>query len=119
MKKKIALTGLAGVIGIVYYFVLVHFHFSIPCIFHLLTGLQCPGCGVTRMIVYLLHLNFRAAFYQNQAIFILFPFILYFAGKLYISWLFRKKYILCKVENILLYSMVFVLLVFAVWRNIV
>ena len=26
-----------------------------PCLFHLLTGLYCPGCGGTRAAVYLLH----------------------------------------------------------------
>ena len=26
-----------------------------PCLFHLLTGLYCPGCGGTRAVKYLLH----------------------------------------------------------------
>lgn len=29
--------------------------FHMPCIFHFLTGLYCPGCGGTRSILYLLH----------------------------------------------------------------
>ena len=28
---------------------------AIPCLFHLVTGLKCPGCGVTQMCVALLH----------------------------------------------------------------
>lgn len=28
---------------------------GIPCLFHLLTGLYCPGCGGTRAVWYLLH----------------------------------------------------------------
>lgn len=28
---------------------------GLPCLFHLITGLYCPGCGGTRAVVYLLH----------------------------------------------------------------
>ncbi len=28
---------------------------GVPCLFHLLTGLYCPGCGGTRAVWYLLH----------------------------------------------------------------
>lgn len=28
---------------------------GLPCLFHLLTGLYCPGCGGTRAVYYLLH----------------------------------------------------------------
>lgn len=28
---------------------------GLPCLFHLMTGLYCPGCGGTRAVRYLLH----------------------------------------------------------------
>jgi uncharacterized membrane protein YjjB (DUF3815 family) len=35
------------------------------CVFHALTGLQCPGCGATRALYHLLHGDFRAAIQFN------------------------------------------------------
>lgn len=31
------------------------FHLGIPCAFHASTGLPCPGCGLTRSVMALLH----------------------------------------------------------------
>jgi hypothetical protein len=41
------------------------------CVFHLLTGLDCPGCGSTRALYQLLHGNVRAAFHLNPMLFLL------------------------------------------------
>ena len=37
----------------------------IPCVFHSVTGLQCPGCGSTRMLTALMHLDIKRAFEAN------------------------------------------------------
>ncbi|MGW6449074.1 DUF2752 domain-containing protein [Lentzea sp. NPDC055074] len=41
------------------------------CPFHWLTGLNCPGCGVTRMLHALLHGDVVGAFHFNAALFLL------------------------------------------------
>lgn len=41
------------------------------CLFHALTGLQCPGCGATRALYHLLHRDFLAAMRFN-AMFVIF-----------------------------------------------
>lgn len=46
--------------------------FQLPCIFQLLTGLYCPGCGGTRAIVSLLRGDFVTSF-------LLHPFVPYVA----------------------------------------
>jgi hypothetical protein len=35
------------------------------CSFYTITGLPCPGCGLTRSIVYISHLSFEKAFRTN------------------------------------------------------
>ena len=41
--------------------------------FHQITGLYCPGCGVSRMCLALFRLDFVSAFRANAAIFLLLP----------------------------------------------
>lgn len=47
--------------------------YGIPCVFHALTGLLCPGCGVTRMGTCLLQGDILGAFFQNPVVFVLLP----------------------------------------------
>ena len=35
------------------------------CLFHAMTGLQCPGCGATRALYHLMHGHFLAAIRFN------------------------------------------------------
>ena len=49
-------------------------HFYPPCLFHALTGLQCPGCGTTRALHHLLHGDVAAAFRLNAMLFVVAPF---------------------------------------------
>lgn len=52
----------------------------LPCPFHALTGLECPGCGVTRMCLALLRLDFAAAWAANPGLLLLSPLILWLVG---------------------------------------
>ena len=47
---------------------------GIPCIFHKITGLSCPGCGISRFFLCLVQLDFSGAVSQNLAVAILLPF---------------------------------------------
>ncbi len=49
-------------------------HFYPSCVFHALTGLQCPGCGTTRALHHLLHGDVAGAFRLNAMLFVAVPF---------------------------------------------
>jgi len=51
----------------------VWFHFALPvpgCVFHRLTGLPCPTCGITRCLRYTFHHEWRAAAGINPLAFV-------------------------------------------------
>jgi hypothetical protein len=69
MKKRIVTVAVicaaaAALLGL-YYFLYKRFGFGIPCLFNLITGLKCPGCGNTRAVDELLHLHFAEALSYN------------------------------------------------------
>ena len=75
--RKIAIKyGIILGIGLAYLLFVLLSGFRIPCVFYELTGLKCPGCGITRMIASIVKLNFAAAFGYNPFLFITGPFIL-------------------------------------------
>lgn len=47
------------------------------CIFHSVTGLYCPGCGMTRALYQLMHGNLSAALAMNPLLFLFLPFMVY------------------------------------------
>lgn len=49
---------------------LYYLNIPIPCLFYKITGLKCPGCGITRMFVSLLKFDIITAFKYNQLCFI-------------------------------------------------
>src|SRR5271154_2781964 len=54
-----------GVGAMVFFFNPSTHGFYPVCIFHSLTGLNCPGCGMTRSLYALLHGNFLLALKDN------------------------------------------------------
>lgn len=61
--------------------------YSPKCVFYMLTGLKCPGCGSQRAIHALLHLRVGEAFRYNALLVLSIPFLLL----LCFSWAMRKR----------------------------
>lgn len=72
----------AGGAWILYTFPPTQTAFYPPCVFHKLTGLNCPGCGTTRALHQLLHGHIGAAFRLNPMLFALLVTALFAAPNL-------------------------------------
>ena len=90
----------------------------VPCLFHATTGLECPICGMTRMCLALLKLDFENAFKANPAVLILLApgaVLALQLGKCYlregiVCFTGRQRRALC--------AMCTILVLFGVWRNL-
>lgn len=91
---------------------------GIPCLFHQITGLYCPGCGITRMMMALLHFQFKEAFRNNPVICVCLPIL----GMIGVRWSIRY----CKTgdmkfkkwEEYMFLIMIVLFILFGVLRNL-
>ena len=103
------------VIFLIYAVLIIKFDIGIPCIFYEVTGLYCPGCGITRLCVSLFEGDLYQAFRYNPVIFIDVPiiFILFV-----LDILLKDKKIIKKITNVLIIILIVITVIFGVLRNI-
>ena len=66
-----------SILGVLYLKVIAPtFNIHIPCVFREITGLYCPGCGLTRATLALLGGDVYQSFRYNMLVYILLPSIL-------------------------------------------
>jgi Protein of unknown function (DUF2752). len=118
MKKLVCTMFLILVIGLLYILFWFKTGILLPCLFHKITGLYCPGCGVTRMCLSLLHMNFYQAFRYNAGVMVILPILILYGLKYVIMYLKGEQPHFSKVQNIILYLMIIWLVIFGVIRNI-
>ena len=74
LKKLFIMLAAVFAAGVIYYLI-TQAGFSIPCYIHKITGLYCPGCGVTRMCIKLIHLDLYGAFRSNPVVLAIAPIL--------------------------------------------
>lgn len=117
MQKRIC--GYAVVFGILvlYYFWVRFTGLAIPCLFHLLTGLKCPGCGITRMFLAILQGDFRQAYLYNRGIFWITPLLVVDLAVALYTWIRYHKWE-SPVRQILLNLMLILMIAYGIGRNL-
>ena len=96
MSKVIKINLLLLVVGSAYLIWLRITGMGIPCLFHMLTGLYCPGCGMTRALLAISRFDLIGAFRAHWAFVICLPFMFYLY--VMICWRYGQK------EKIIIYS---------------
>lgn len=102
--------------GLIYLLIVKYTPFGLRCPIHALTGLNCPACGTTRMALAITRMDFSSAFRYNGFMFITAPYL--FVEVQYLLYKMETGEELNKVNKIVLYVWVGLLVLFGIFRNI-
>jgi hypothetical protein len=103
--------GLCLAVFLLYFFPPTETRFYPRCIFHAVTGLECPGCGSLRAAHSVLHGDFAMAFRLNPLLFVLLPL----AG---LTWVVYRPAGLSAIPAKWIWALLGVIITFGVLRNL-
>ncbi len=106
------------VLGIVYAVFVDVSGLSVPCIFHSLTGYLCPGCGITRLMLSLLHGDAEGARNANAFVYYLLPFAIVYILYRVFRYVRYDKSDFNKAEVVMLTAVLILTLAWGFYRNI-
>lgn len=109
--------GFFAVLAVVYSFPPAEHSFYPRCPFYAFTHLLCPGCGGTRALHELLHLNLTGALHYNALLTVLAPFAM-----IWLAWCCYQRFRYDRFPPLpwprsIAFGLGFVFLLFAVIRN--
>ena len=86
---------------------------NIKCPFNELTGLHCSGCGITRLVVSILRLDFYQAFRYNPLI-----FIFLICGIIYVLYSLIRYKKIKQLDKRVTIAVLVIAVIFGILRNI-
>ena len=104
-------------VGIVYYIFYLITRIGIKCPFYLIFGYLCPGCGLSRMFLALLQLDFPSAVYYNAGFLAISPLLCCVFGNYCYRYIKHGSTGLVKWHKVVLIVCAVVLIVFGIIRN--
>lgn len=105
--------------GLVYYAFVTLTGLYIPCMFRLVTGWKCPGCGISHMLVHMLRFEFAAAFAENPFSFVLLPLLLCYGIYRAVRYIFHGDRSYRPWENTAALVTVVAAILFGIFRNVI
>ena len=118
LLKSLLTAGIVLAVGLSYYAFIKLTGLGIPCIFHSLTGLHCPGCGVSRMCIALLQLDLATAFQSNAFWMVLWPFLAVYGLFKWVEYLKTGRTVNRRWETPVSAVLLAIALIFSILRNI-
>jgi Kef-type K+ transport system membrane component KefB len=106
-----------GVVATVFFFNPSTHGFYPVCLFHSLTGLNCPGCGMTRALYALLHGNFLLALKDNALFVLTLPVLAVWCARFVLRKI-KKQPVTFNASPKFLWTFLVAAFVFAVLRNL-
>ncbi len=99
--KRLVIVLFIFLIGGIWYFIIdpIQFKFSPRCLFKLITGLDCPGCGMQRALHAFLQGHFKEAVQYNYHLIISVPYALFFLMEWLLPSSDAKEQIKIWIEN--------------------
>ena len=123
MKKRVKLLvrnlAVALFFCLLYAYIGARFGLFVPCVFRVIMGLKCPGCGVTHMCLDLLHFHFGEAFMENQALFLMLPVLCVIVVRKMIQYIRTAHVELSHAERMVCLTCIVLLILFGIGRNVV
>lgn len=121
MKKRLIFAAIAAFTAAIaiFYIYSLNENTGIPCIFYLLTGYYCSGCGATRAFRSILHLDFYKALRFNSLFTIIFPFALIYFISVFISYIVTgSDRVSRKIPKSIPILLILIAIIFGIIRNI-
>ena len=123
MKKRILIVAAAAIFAAA---ALAYLYFTgegegagIPCVFYQITGFYCSGCGASRALRSVLHLDFYQAFRYNAIFTLALPVLGAYFCALAVSYIrFGKDKISEKIPMKLVWVLIAAALVYGILRNV-
>jgi hypothetical protein len=120
-QRIIAVVAAAIVVvglGVLYTFPPETARFYPPCWLYSLTGVHCPGCGITRCLHALLHGNMEQALAYNALFVLMLPAVIYYFFRIWFGWLTDRSLPPDRAPRWALLTMFAVILLFGILRNL-
>lgn len=92
---------------------------ALPCPFRAVTGLLCPGCGITRLCLALLRGDWAGAWRANPALLPMLPILAALAVRLSVRYVREGSAVLTRRENALVWVLAALLAAWGIVRNLI